>query len=266
MLAYQTRPLSTPAQSGAHRLAVKAAALLATPVLLCAPAAQAASLLIDDFSAPSPAFTATVTGNNTLLQRDFTATVPGGVREVIYNLYTNPQGSSVAVSVGDGSVSVSAGEGALGESVFYYGGFTRPTGDINVGGPNLGLDLTGYNAIELDFASVAQALNINYTLYTANAGGGLPYNGAGINVAPATAGGPVTVIIPFASTAFNFSQVDGVAFLIDRSGSATGNKYVLSSAHFVTTTVPEASSVLMMLAGVGVLGAALRRRSARAEG
>jgi len=226
-------------------------ALLMGAASLFSPAAQAASVLIDDFSAPSPAGSATATGNDSVLLRDFTTTVPGGVREVTYNLYRNPANSHVDVSVGGGSVQVAAGAGALGELLFAYGAFTRPTGDVNVGGPLLAWDLSGYDAIELDFSSVDQALNIAYTLYSRNNGSGLFYNSTGINVAPAVPGGPVTAIIPFASTAFNFHEVDGVFFEIDRSGSATGNRYTLDSARFVTMPVPEPQSAVLM--GVGML-------------
>jgi len=249
--------------SFAPSFAATVAAVLATSLQLWAPAAQAASVLIDDFSAPSPAFSATVTGTNTVLQRDFTATVPGGVREVVYNLYSNAQGGSVGLSVGDGSVAVSAGKDALGELLFSYGGFTRPTGDVNVGGPNLGWDLSGYNAIELDFGAVDQVLNINYTLYTAAPGSGLFYNSAGVNAAPGTPGGPLTVLIPFSGTAFNFNQVDGVFFEIDRSGSARGNRYVLNSAHFVTMPVPEPQTAFLCLTGLAALAGMGHRHGRR---
>jgi hypothetical protein len=234
-------------------------AVLALPLLLPAFGTQATEVLLDDFKITNPAFSHTATGTDSTTHLDFTPTVPGGVREVTYNLYSNPQGSEASWQVGEGVASVSAGEGALGEYLFSYGSFTRPTGDPLVGGPALGWDLSAYRGIELVFSAVDQALNINYTLHTFDPGSGLFYNGAGINAAPATPGGPMSVVIPFAATAFNFNQVDGVFFEIDRSGSSPGNHYVLDEVRFVTS-VPEPHSFWLMSVGLVGAGACVRRR------
>ncbi len=91
--------------------------------------------------------------------------------------------------------------------------------------------------------------------------GGLFYNTAGINAAPATPGGPMRVVIPFAATPFNFNQVDGVFFEIDRAGSATGNHCVLDEVRLVSA-VPEPHSIWLMAVGLACPGACMKRRRA----
>lgn len=239
-------------------------ALVAGVLTLPAQRAQAAPKLLDDFTAPSPAYTSTVTGTNTDATRDFTPTVPGGVRENTYNLYSNPGSSSVDLRIGDGSVAVSAGPGALGELLLAYGAFTRPfVEDPTIGGPLLGLDLSAYNAIQFNFISVDKPLNINYVLYTSDPGAGLYYNSAGINIAPSSPGAALSVTIPFAASAFNFSKVDGVFLEIDRSGFSTGNAYELDSVRFVTASVPEPQTWALLLAGGLAMWVVMRRMGGR---
>jgi hypothetical protein len=115
--------------------------------------------------------------------------------------------------------------------------------------------------MELDFSAVEQGLNIVAVLHTFNPQGGLFYNTSGINAAPATPGGPMRVVIPFAATPFNFSQVDGVFFEIDRAGSAAGNHYVLDEVRLVST-VPEPHSIWLMAVGLACAGACMKRRRA----
>lgn len=239
-------------------------ALVAGILMLPALRAQAAPKLLDDFTGPSPAYTTTVTGTNSDQTRDFTPTVPGGVRENTYNLYSNPSSSSVDVSIGDGSVAVSAGPGALGELLLAYGAFTRPIPeDPTIGGPLLGLDLSAYNAIQFNFISVGKPLNINYVLYTSDPGAGLYYNSAGINVGPSSPSAALSVTIPFAASAFNFSKVDGVFLEIDRSGSSVGNAYELDSVRFVTASVPEPQTWALLLAGGLAMVVVMRRMGGR---
>jgi hypothetical protein len=198
--------------------------------------AQAAPITLDDFDAPATPRVAAKLGTKNVFFRDFTASVPGDVRELTYNLYINPLNAVAAVSLGGGQMTMAAGTGALGETVISYGAFTRPV-DPNIGGPLLGIDLGSARSIELAFAGVESPLNLVVVLYTSNPLPGtepLYYSQAAANSAPDVPGGPMTVKLDFdATNNFNYNQVDGVTVLIDRSGSARQNSYALTSLRFV---------------------------------
>jgi hypothetical protein len=197
--------------------------------------AQAAPIALDDFDAPTTPRVAAKLGTEDVFFRDFTS-VPGGVRELTYNLYINPLNAVAAVSLGGGQMTMAAGTGALGETVISYGAFTRPDGP-DIGGPLLGIDLGSSRSIELAFAGVESPLNLVVVLYTSNPLPGtepLYYSQAAANSAPDVPGGPMTVKLAFdATNNFNYNQVDGVTVLIDRSGSARQNSYALTSLRFV---------------------------------
>jgi len=177
------------------------------------------------------------------------------------------------VSIGNGSASVLAldSTSGLGEFVFDYGAFTRPTTDPGVAGPNLGLDLRSFDNFQVVLSAVNQGLNLVVTLFTAAPhlrpdGTPLYYLESGLNLSPATPGGPMVANLfldgrnPIAAADapyFNFSQVDGVFFEIDRSGFSQGNRYSLDTLQF-TQAVPEPASYALM--GAGLLLVALRRR------
>jgi hypothetical protein len=102
----------------------------------------------------------------------------------------------------------------------------------------------------------------------------LYYLQSGINIAPASEGSAMVADLyldarnPIASPYapyFNFSQVDGIFLVIDRSGFSSGNKYLLETLEF-TQSVPEPSTYALMLLGlaVAVTKARLRRRDADA--
>jgi hypothetical protein len=224
---------------------------------LSAPLA-AAPLLLDDFSDPSPAVMTTITGTSSVTFVDF-GSMLGGVRETNYNLYSNPSLSSVVLTRGAGSVGINAGPDALGELLLSYGAFTRPTGDPSVPGPFLGQNLTPYDALELDFTSVDQPLNINVVYYTsAPLASSCPpclyYSQSGVNIGPDAPGDPLTVLLSFnPDPAFNFGQVDGVVVLIDRSGDSRGNAYSLDSMEFVNVPVPEPGTGQLLQVGLSLL-------------
>ncbi len=253
-----------------------AAVLLAASLSGVSASAASAPLVLDDFSSP----TAPVAGNPTgagaqFFDRTFAsfAGVAGQVREVTYNLYSDPSSSGALLSLGGAAARVDAGPGALGEFLFDYGAFTRPSGNPAIGGPNLGLDLSAYNDLQAVFSGVGKGLNVVVTLFTRAPhlmpnGQPLYYLESGVNMTPATPGGPMTADLffdsrnPIAGTVapyFNFSQVDGIFFEIDRSGFAPGDSYALDTLQF-TQAVPEPAAPLMLLAGLVLLAAFARRR------
>jgi len=130
--------------------------------------ARASTLLIDDFSAPATPVTSVFTGVDEATFNQFTGTVPGGVRGVYHHSYTNPLNSVAALAVGNGQLSSSSGVGVQTEVLVFYGAFTRPTLQPEVGGPLLGLDATPYDAFRFDFSGLSGVMNINVVLYTAS--------------------------------------------------------------------------------------------------
>jgi len=238
---------------------------LVASVAPAAQAAQASSLLVDGFDAPTAPVTSVFTSVNEELFNQFSPTVLGDVRGVYHHTYTNPQGSVAALAVGNGAISSSSGVGTQTEVLLLYGAFTRPTLEPDVGGPLLGLDSTPYDTFRLDFSGYSSVLNLNVVLYTANPldpGAPLYYSTVGVNVAPAAPGGPMVVDLPFdtLNPGFNFAQVDGIAVVINRANGATNVSWTLDSFSLVSA-VPEPTPAALLLAGIGVLGW-LRRRQA----
>ncbi|QOJ20836.1 MAG: PEP-CTERM sorting domain-containing protein [Gammaproteobacteria bacterium] len=241
--------------------------------LLSANPVMSASLLLDSFDAPAPRESIVVT-----VAGDFdtpgvageiqtsTPAVPGGVREAFLHVYNNPLSSASVLQVGEGNLSVAQGTGAMAETLITYGAFTRPTGDPHVGGPLLGLDLSGYNALKFDFSGVEDWLNVNVVFYTAvplNPLTPLFYSQSGINIVPAVPGGPLSFTLGVSNNAdFNWHQVDGVVVEINRSGPIPSTSYTLDRLSFETITpVPEPQTWVLLLAGLSALMLFRRRDS-----
>jgi hypothetical protein len=237
-----------------------------TYVLLAGPAAQASTLLVDGFDAPSAPVTSVFTSVNEELFNQFSPSVLGGVRGVYHHTYTNPLGSVSALAVGNGVISSSSGVGTQTEVLLMYGAFTRPTLDPVVGGPLLGLDSTPYDTFRLNFSGYSSVLNLNVVLYTANPldpSAPLYYSTVGINAVPAVPGGPMVVDLGFnpSNPDFNFAQVDGIAVVINRANGATNVSWTLDSFSLVSA-VPEPTPAALLLAGIAVLGWLRRRQLA----
>jgi hypothetical protein len=255
---------------GAFRWGPAAAAAAATAaaalITFTSPSAVAATLLIDGFDDPAAPVTHTLSGVSSYSFNQVTASVPGGVRGVNHNMYTNPSAATTTLSSGGGSLNSATGAGAQAEVVVAYGAFTRPIGDPAVSGASFGLNTTPYNAFRFDFISASTVLNINVEMYTSNPlnpGAPLYYSSVGINAAPAVPGGPMTVILPFLGTdPFNYAQVDGIVFYINRANDSTGVSFVLDNFS-MTTAVPEPAPLALWAAGLGAL-VWLRKRRASA--
>lgn len=225
-----------------------------------APSASA-QLLIDDFDAPTVPSTSVSTGIGPRIFSDFAPSILGGVRTTTHNPYVNPLGSVAVVAAGGGSFSSADGVGAISEALIAYGAFANPAPGTGLGGPLLGLDLSGFDALRLEFAGVSDTLNLNFTFYTAapiNPSAPTFYTTSGINVAPSVPGGPLDVLLPFAPNPdFNFGQVDGIVVIINRSlGLVPNTAYTLDTV----SVVPEPSTVALCLGGLALLGWRLRRR------
>jgi hypothetical protein len=229
-------------------------AAIAACAAFASTATAAATLVVDDFGAPTAATVNTITGVGESSFNHSTASVLGGERGLYHHVYTNPLNNTATLTVGNGTLNSVTGANAQTEVLVSYGAFTRPSGDPNVGGPLLGLDSTPFNAFRFDFTSVSTALNINVVMYTANPlnpASPLYYSTVGVNVAPAVPGGALSFDLPFAlSDPFNYAQVDGIVFLINRANDATGVSYTLDTFSLVTS-VPEPGTVALWLAGLG---------------
>jgi hypothetical protein len=215
---------------------------LAACAAFASTASFAANLVVDGFGSPGAPTVNNITGVGEFSFNNSTASVLGGERGVYHHVYTNPLNNTATLTVGNGQLTSVTGAQAQTEVLVSYGAFTRPSGDPNVGGPLLGLNSTPYNAFHFDFSSVSTTLNINVVLYTANPlnpASPLYYSTVGVNVAPAVPGGPLSFDLPFASSdPFNFAQVDGIVFLINRANDATGVSYTLDTFSLVNS-VPE---------------------------
>jgi uncharacterized protein (TIGR03382 family) len=226
-------------------------------------ASMAAVLVVDDFGAPGAPTVNSITGVGDSSFNNSTASVLGGERGVYHHVYTNPLSNTATLQVGGGMLDSVTGPSAQTEVLVSYGAFTRPTGDPAVGGPLLGLNSSPYNAFRFDFSSVSTVLNINVILYTANPlnpATPLYYSTVGVNVAPAVAGGPLTFDLPFGlSDPFNFGQVDGILFEINRANDATGVSYKLDTFSLVSS-VPEPTPMALWAAGLAAMVFLGRRR------
>jgi len=247
--------------------ATLAVALLAFTLLASSPA-HASTLLVDGFEAPEEPAISVLTGLGERQFNAFSPTVLGGVRGLYHHTYVNPLGSVSALAAGNGVLSSSNGVGVRNEVLALYGAFTRPTLEPDVGGPRLGLDARPYDSFQLDFTGLASTMNINIVLYTSaplDPAAPLYYSTVGLNVAPASPGAALQVLMPFANNpSFNFGQVDGIALVIDRANGTTGTAWTLDGFSLVST-VPEPTPAMMWLAGAAVLGWLSRRQRARVQ-
>jgi MYXO-CTERM domain-containing protein len=250
-----------PAYPSAVRFSIAAA--LAACAVFASTASVAAVLVVDGFGAPGTPTVNSITGVGEASFNNSTASVLGGERGVYHHVYTNPLNNTATLKVGNGELDSVTGPSAQTEVLVSYGAFTRPTGDPSVGGPLLGLNVTPYGAFRFDFSSVSTTLNINVILYTANPlnpATPLYYSTVGVNVAPTVAGGPLTFDLPFAlSDPFNFAQVDGILFEINRANDATGVSYKLDTFSLVSS-VPEPTPIALWAAGLAAMLFLGRRR------
>jgi len=238
---------------------------LALPALmLAAMQAPAQTLLLDDFAAPSPPVDPTAASQHFVVSTPGSyAGLAGQVRDAYYWPYLAGTRASSA-AIGGGRVGVDAGgAGGYGELALGYGAYGVSLSGPPGQGPALAFDSRGYGELQASFSQANHTLNLIVSLYTKNPlpGGDYYWDGE-INLAPAPSGGPVTGDLPFTggnAKNFNFGQVDGIVFIVDRAAQADGNAYSLTSLQFAQA-VPEPASAGMLLAGMAAIGLWRRRR------
>lgn len=205
-------------------------------------ALAATPLILDTFDVPVPLTTRVVSGaagspSASVTLNEIGLPVPGGARDTTLNMYGNPLGSVAALALGGGRVSTAQGTGVTAETIVAYGAFTRLGGVPTASGPRLGLNLSSYKNLLLEFSGAEDGLNLNVTYYTAaplNPADPLYYTTAGIHVRPTASGAPLAVRLPVAhNPAFNWHRVDGIVVLINRSGSTPATSYTLDKLSFV---------------------------------
>ncbi len=195
-----------------------------------------AELVLDTFDQPSPAATLVWhagVGTSTLQQVGLSSPVPGGARDITFNVYTNPLNSVSALAAGEGRLSVAQGTGAMAETLIAYGAFTYQHG---AGGPRLGLDLSKFANLRFAFSGAEEGMNVNVTYYTSaplNPADPLYYSSAGVNTAAPAPDGSLTFTLPVGHNPhFNWRQVDGVIVLINRAGPIPHTSYTLTRLSF----------------------------------
>jgi hypothetical protein len=206
--------------------------------------AIAAPLVLDSFDAPSELSTIAAYGQRqdqppgtvSINASNLPSPVPSGARDVVLAIFDNPVNSFAAVAVGNGSVSTAQGTGVVGETVINYGTFTRVGGDPNKGGLLLGLDLSGYQNLRLDFGGAEDLLNVTVSYNTSapsNPSDPKFYQVVGENVSPPSPNESISVKLPLNNDpSFNWAKVDGISVIINRSGSAISTSYTLNNLQF----------------------------------
>ncbi|MBK8814189.1 MAG: hypothetical protein IPN42_01115 [Methylococcaceae bacterium] len=224
------------------RLSIKSL-LLALIALYSAFAGAAVPIVVDTFALPAAptskvAYGTLLSSTHQVAFNNLASSILGGIRGTTFNVYSDPLKSISAVSVGRGTLSVAQGTGAMAETLIAYGAFTRP--QPNVGGPLLNLDLSTYDGLQLDFSGAEDGMNINVVYYTSsplNQDSPLYYATNGVNIAPPTAGGPLSFVLGFDKVAhadFNWSHVDGIIVVINRSGPIPHTSYTLDKLTLVS--------------------------------
>ncbi len=205
--------------------------------------ANAADLLIRDFSSPAVAVQYTATSPGSLV---FQTIVPGTPPTFI-NAFsaTDPSAGSVTATLGGGAVTLTSPADSFEYVQLGFG---------DAAGETVSIDATPYHYVKFSFNSATEAENLAYTIFSNDSNlTGHPYDINGINDVPAAGGEPFNAYIPIdAEAGFDYADVNGGLFQV-----IGGGDYSLASIS-LTSSAPEPAAWALMLVGVGGLGARLR--------
>lgn len=243
----------------ACRLNLKTRIALALAALAWVPAAGA-SVAVDNFSAGSPLSSS---GSGSFVEQ--VVSVLGGVREISYDYSSALPGNNIALL---------PEAGLLLSAAFNYPGidarpktFTLTYDGDETSGKNLNLNLSAANAF---------VVNAMADLWTAPAGGSalaLSLTDTGditrtLTLYPNAAANVFSdFAFPLADSAFsgvNLAHVDRVSlqYTSALNGDAVFNNLYLSGSYSpAVLPVPEADSYVLLLLGLGLMGALARRKS-----
>lgn len=134
-------------------------------------------------------------------------------------------------------------------------------GVANLLGQDLSLDLQSESAFRLDFRYVSAPMSLTATVITAHGGTFSSVAGFAMGLGASSA---QTLLIPFSAfvndagnaSPVNWGDIDAITFNVSGPG---GSGFALDT--FSTTqAVPEPASVGLLLIGLGLMGAAVRRQ------
>lgn len=224
------------------------------PLTLVAMAAVSQAVVIDTFSDNQSATFAT--DGYSVNSAPGGTIASAGARTFSADITANPNNRFIRMQNTSGNLVIQTGSGVAGNA------FIILTGALNSGAPNSGsssfpvlsdhtpmnLDLSGYNALEIDYLGNDQAsTGISVVVYDnmfANSGVSAVFN-------PTVGNG--TLIIPFSSI-FSTVPANSVGLIGLRVGLPNGNDIAFGEVR----AVPEPGTMIAM--GAGLLALARRRR------
>lgn len=228
-----------------RKMMIAGLALGAVSTLAASGEAQAATYEIDNFGSPSNPLSWSGTGAGVFVDQQVTTSA----FLYVNTSATNPAGAT-NVSYGAGALTLSSDAGVI--------SFAQVGYDAYAGSP-VSVDTTPYKSYELSFSSGSGFLNVNAEMFSST--GPLYYTSNGVNVG--TTGDPFNVYIPIGSASgFDFTNVNGFLFEIEAVNVGGGPSWAVDNFQ-LSTTVPEASTWILMLVSFGGLGFAGCRRARR---
>lgn len=233
------------------RFGASAKALVALGIVGAAGVANAATLVIDDFT--TGPYSVVLTANGSMATAFQDGTMLGDTRVTRLFVEANPLNRDISLVISDHFAVSDSGTLADSWVRLGYGYRQSTSGGLEV--DELNENMTGHSAFQIDF--LANDLTNDVKVYAGT------WNGASLNLSTATAqaiGGNAvasSLLIPmtsFTGTA-DFSDIDVIVFEFDNMASGD---FALSSV----SAVPEPAT--LMAIGVGITGLLARRKRNKA--